>query len=184
VLASDVERLGWPVVVKPNKQGSTVGLTIVRAPQQLRAALELAGRFDDEVMVEQFIPGRELTVGILEGRALPVGEILVTREIFDYAAKYQKGGAREIFPADLPADATSRLQELALRAHEALKLGVYSRIDFRMDAQGDFWCLEANSLPGMTAASLLPQAARVAGIDFPQLCERICRAALVRRRSR
>ena len=184
VLASDVERLGWPVVVKPNKQGSTVGLTIVRAPQQLPAALELAGRFDDEVMVEQFIPGRELTVGILEGRALPVGEILVTREIFDYAAKYQKGGAREIFPADLPADATSRLQELALRAHEALKLGVYSRIDFRMDAQGDFWCLEANSLPGMTAASLLPQAARVAGIDFPQLCERICRAALVTRRTR
>jgi D-alanine-D-alanine ligase len=184
VLAHDVERLGWPVVVKPNKQGSTVGLTIVRAPQQLGTALELAGRFDDEVMVERFVPGRELTVGILEGQALPVGEILVTREIFDYAAKYQKGGAREIFPADLPAESTSRLQSLALRAHEALKLGVYSRIDFRMDAQGEFWCLEANSLPGMTAASLLPQAARAAGIEFPQLCERICRAALVTRRTR
>jgi D-alanine-D-alanine ligase len=184
VLAHDVERLGWPVVVKPNKQGSTVGLTIVRTPQQLGAALELAGRFDDEVMVEQFIAGRELTVGILEGRALPVGEILVTREIFDYAAKYQKGGAQEIFPADLPAEATSGLQTLALRAHEALKLGVYSRIDFRMDAQGDFWCLEANSLPGMTAASLLPQATHPTGIEFPQLCERICRAALVTRRTR
>jgi D-alanine-D-alanine ligase len=181
VLAQDVEKkLGWPVVVKPNKQGSTVGLTIVRVAQQLDAALELASRFDDEVMVERFIPGRELTVGILEGRALPVGEILVTREIFDYAAKYQKGGAREIFPADLSPEATSRLQALALRAHEALKLGVYSRIDFRMDPTGNFWCLEANSLPGMTAASLLPQAARAAGIDFPQLCERICRAALAR----
>jgi D-alanine-D-alanine ligase len=185
VLAHDVaETLGWPVVVKPNKQGSTVGLTIVRATQQLNPAVELAGRFDDEVMVERFIPGRELTVGILEGRALPVGEILVKGEVFDYASKYQKGGAREIFPADLPAEATSRIQSLALRAHDALKLGVYSRVDFRMDPEGNFWCLEVNSLPGMTAASLLPQAARVAGIDFPQLCERICRAALLTRRSR
>jgi D-alanine-D-alanine ligase len=182
VLARDVgETLGWPVVVKPNKQGSTVGLTIVRAEPQLAPAIDLAGRFDDEVMVERFIPGRELTVGILEGRALPVGEILVEREIFDYAAKYQKGGAREIFPADLPPEATGRIQSLALRAHNALKLGVYSRIDFRMDPAGNFWCLEANSLPGMTAASLLPQAARAAGIDFPQLCERICRAAVARR---
>ncbi len=181
VLARDVgETLGWPVVVKPNKQGSTVGLTIVRAESQLHPAIELAERFDDEVMVERFIPGRELTVGILEGRALPVGEILVEREIFDYAAKYQKGGAREIFPADLPGEATARIQSLALCAHNALKLGVYSRIDFRMDPSGNFWCLEANSLPGMTAASLLPQAARAAGIDFPQLCERICRAALRR----
>jgi D-alanine-D-alanine ligase len=185
VLAHDVgETLGWPVVVKPNKQGSTVGLSIVRAAGQLAAAIELANRFDDEVMVERFIPGRELTVGILEGRPLPVGEILVKGEVFDYAAKYQKGGAREVFPADLPAEAASQLQQLAVRAHDALKLGVYSRIDFRMDRQGDFWCLEANSLPGMTAASLLPQAARAAGIDFPQLCERICRAALVARRSR
>ena len=185
VLAHDVaETLGWPVVVKPNKQGSTVGLTIVREAGQLAPAVELAGRFDDEVMVERFIPGRELTVGILEGRALPVGEILVTGEVFDYAAKYQKGGARETFPADLPAAAASQLQQLAVRAHDALKLGVYSRIDFRMDPDGNFWCLEANSLPGMTAASLLPQAARAAGIDFPQLCERICRAALVARRSR
>src|SRR5262249_32713324 len=144
VTASDVgATLGWPVVVKPNKQGSTVGLTIVRAAQQLVAAVELAARFDDEVMVERFIPRRELTVGIREGRALPVGEILVTGEVFDYAAKYQKGGAREIFPADLPAEAALRLQALAVRAHGALKLGVYSRIDFRMDPQGNFWCLEA-----------------------------------------
>ena len=185
VVAHDVsETLGWPVVVKPNKQGSTVGLTIVRDAAQLDAALELAGSFDDEVMIERFIPGRELTVGILEGRALPVGEILVKGEVFDYAAKYQKGGAREVFPAELPAEATSRIQSLALRAHAALKLGVYSRIDFRRDPEGNFWCLEANSLPGMTAASLLPQAARVAGIEFPQLCERICRAALLGRRAR
>jgi D-alanine-D-alanine ligase len=170
--------LGWPVVVKPNKQGSTVGLSVVRAAQALPAALALAQRFDDEVMIERFIPGRELTVGILEGRALPVGEIIAPGEVFDYQAKYQAGGAREIFPAALPPEIAAQVQDLARRAHAALKLGTYSRIDFRMDAQGGIWCLEANSLPGMTAASLLPQAARAAGISFPELVERICRAAV------
>lgn len=184
VLAHDVaEALGWPVVVKPNKQGSTVGLSIVRAAAALADAVQLAERYDDEVMVERFIPGRELTVGILEGEPLPVGEIITKAGIFDYQAKYQKGGAEEIFPADLPEETSTRLQGLALRAHNALKLGVYSRIDFRMDPAGNFWCLEANSLPGMTAASLLPQAARVAGIEFPKLLERICRAALLAKRS-
>ncbi|MDE2450019.1 MAG: D-alanine--D-alanine ligase [Gammaproteobacteria bacterium] len=166
--------LGWPVVVKPNKQGSTVGLSVVRGPDAFPAALSLAQRYDDEVMVERFIPGRELTVGVLEGRALPVGEIIAPGEVFDYQAKYQAGGAREIFPAALPAGIASRVQELAVRAHAALKLGAYSRIDFRMDPQDGIWCLEANSLPGMTAASLLPQAARAAGIGFAQLVERIC----------
>lgn len=168
--------LGWPVVAKPNKQGSTVGLTVVRSPDALPAALALAQRHDDEVMVERFIPGRELTVGVLEGRALPVGEIIAPGEVFDYQAKYQAGGAREIFPAELGGEAAARVQELALRAHAALKLGAYSRIDFRMDPEGGIWCLEANSLPGMTAASLLPQAARAAGIGFPELLERICKA--------
>lgn len=180
VLAHDVaDSLGWPVVVKPNKQGSTVGLSIVREPEALAPALELADRYDDEVMIERFVPGRELTVGILEGEALPVGEIITKAGIFDYQAKYQKGGAQEVFPAELSESQTLELQELAVRAHKALKLGIYSRIDFRMDPDGNFWCLEANSLPGMTAASLLPQAAKVAGIEFPKLVERICRAALV-----
>jgi D-alanine-D-alanine ligase len=170
--------LGWPVVVKPNKQGSTVGLSVVRSPDAFPAALALARRYDDEVMVERFIPGRELTVGVLEGRALPVGEIIAPGEVFDYQAKYQAGGAREIFPAELPADIAARVQELAVRAHAALKLGAYSRIDFRLDPEGRAWCLEANSLPGMTAASLLPQAARAAGIGFSELVERICKAAI------
>lgn len=183
VLAHDVsETLGWPAVVKPNKQGSTVGLSIVRRSEELAAAIALAERFDSEVMVERFIPGRELTVGVLDGEALPVGEIIPKGEIFDYEAKYQKGGAREVFPAELPPEAAKELQRLALRAHAALKLGAYSRIDFRMDGPGQFWCLEANSLPGMTSGSLLPQAARAAGIEFPKLVERICRAALVARR--
>jgi D-alanine-D-alanine ligase len=170
--------MGWPVVVKPNKQGSTVGLSVVRAPAGLAGAISVAQRFDDEVMVERFVPGRELTVGVLEGHALPVGEIIAPGEVFDYQAKYQAGGAREIFPADLPADVASRVQDLAVRAHAALKLGAYSRVDFRMDPQGGIWCLEANSLPGMTAASLLPKAAKAAGIGFADLVERICKAAL------
>jgi len=185
VLAHEVaDAVGWPAVVKPNKQGSTVGLTIVRAPQALAAAVQLAGRYDDEVMIEKFIPGRELTVGILEGEPLPVGEIITKAGIFDYEAKYTKGAAREVFPADLPETVAAELQRLAVRAHHALKLGVYSRIDFRMDPQGSFWCLEANSLPGMTAASLLPQAAQAAGMEFPKLLERICRAALLTKRAR
>jgi D-alanine-D-alanine ligase len=183
VLAHDVaETLGWPVVVKPNKQGSTVGLSVVREAAALADAIELAGRYDDEVMVERFIPGRELTVGVLEGEALPVGEIITRSGLFDYESKYQAGAAQEIFPAELSLEKTAGIQRLAVRAHAALKLGEYSRIDFRMDPDEEFWCLEANSLPGMTSGSLLPQAAKVAGIDFPRLVERICRAALLAKR--
>ena len=148
---------------------------------ELAAAIKMAKSFDDEVMIEKFIAGREFTVGVLDGAALPVGEIISPGEIFDYQAKYQFGGAREVFPADLPLAEASQLQEYALRAHRVLKLGVYSRIDFRRDAKGGFWCLEANSLPGMTATSLLPQAAKVAGISFPELLERICNGAIRRR---
>jgi D-alanine-D-alanine ligase len=173
----DVAPLGWPVVVKPNKQGSTVGLTVVRAPEQLAPAIELALRYDPEVMIEKFVAGREFTVGILDHAALPPGEIIPPGEIFDYQAKYQSGGAKEVFPAELSPEVTTRLQELAVKAHKALKLGAYSRIDFRQDKAGNFWCLEANTLPGMTAGSLLPQAARAAGIGFSELCEKICKSA-------
>ncbi len=180
--ATDVDsNLGWPVVVKPSKQGSTVGLTVVRQAADLAPAIQVAQAFDDEVMVEKFIPGREFTVGVLDGAALPVGEIIVPGEIFDYQSKYQVGGAREVFPADLPSAESALLQEYALRAHGVLKLGAYSRVDFRRDTDGGFWCLEANSLPGMTATSLLPQAAKVAGISFPELLERICKGAIRRR---
>ena len=177
--AEDVSKqLKWPVIVKPNKQGSTVGLSVVRDPAQLPSALEKARMFDNEVMIEQFVPGREFTVGVLEGKALPVGEIIAPGEVFDYQSKYQAGGAREVFPADLPASEAQVLQKYALLAHNVLKLGVYSRIDFRRDPDGNVWCLEANSLPGMTATSLLPQAAKAAGISFPELLNRICRGAV------
>jgi D-alanine-D-alanine ligase len=180
--AEDVERnLGFPVVVKPNKQGSTVGLTVVSEREALTSAIDEAWKHDDEVMVETFIPGRELTVGVLEDRALAVGEIIPLRsEIFDYESKYQEGGAREIFPADLTPDQTRDAQDLALRAHRSLKLQDYSRIDFRMDGRGRIWCLEGNSLPGLTSTSLLPQSAAAVGIPFPELCERICILAINR----
>jgi D-alanine-D-alanine ligase len=177
------ERLGYPLIVKPNGQGSTVGLTLVQTPDALAAAIELAGTFDSAVMLERYIPGRELTVGILDDQPLAVGEIIpATGPVFDYAAKYQPGGAREIFPADLTPQQTVRAQDLALRVHRALKLDTYSRVDFRMDADGGIWCLEVNTLPGLTAGSLLPRAAAAVGIGFPQLCERICRGALARRK--
>ncbi len=170
-------RLGWPVVVKPSKQGSTVGLTVVKSPDQLAGAIDLAHRYDDEVMVERFVPGRELTVGILEGRALPVGEIIPRHEIFDYECKYTPGMSEEVFPADISAEIAGECGRLALLAHDALKLGGYSRVDFRLTPEGAIFCLEVNTLPGMTATSLLPQAARAAGIEFPELCDRICRIA-------
>jgi len=182
--AAEVEKvLGWPAVVKPSKQGSTVGLTVVRQPGELAVAIETARAYDDEVLIERFVAGREFTVGILDGQALPVGEIIAPGEVFDYESKYQAGGAREIFPADLPPTEAASLQNLALRAHRVLKLGSYSRIDVRRDASGNDWCLEANSLPGMTAASLLPQAARAAGIDFAELLQRICMGAVNRSRT-
>lgn len=172
-------RIGYPLIVKPNGQGSTVGLTLVKNPAELAAAIELARSFDSEVMIERYIGGRELTVGILDDQALAVGEIVVkTGPIFDYAAKYQSGGAEEIFPAKITSEQTARAQELALRVHRALKLDVYSRVDFRMDDDGGIWCLEVNTLPGLTSASLLPRAAAAVGISFPELCERICRSAL------
>jgi D-alanine-D-alanine ligase len=170
--------LGFPCVVKPSKQGSTVGLSLVRDPNDLQDAIGLARQFDDEVMIEEFIPGRELTVGILGDQALPVGEIIAAHEIYDYECKYTPGMAREVFPADLSDAQTSRVKALALRAFGALKLRGYARIDFRMTDAGEFYCLEANTLPGMTELSLIPQAAAAAQISFAALCERIVQLAL------
>jgi D-alanine-D-alanine ligase len=179
VLLADVEEhTGFPCVVKPSKQGSTMGLTVVRRADDLEAAVEHAGRYDDEVMIEAFVPGRELTVPILGDDALPVGEIIPKNEIFDYESKYQPGGAQEIFPADLTGRQAVTVQALALKTHRALKLRGFSRVDFRMDDKGDFWCLEANTLPGMTAASLFPKGAAAAGIAFPDVCELLCRLAI------
>ena len=179
VSAGEVERrLGYPVVVKPTGQGSTVGLTIVRQAADLAGAIEVAHRYGAEVMVERFVPGRELTCGVLGDEALTVGEIFPKLgEIFDYQSKYQAGGAEEVFPANLTPELTAEVKRLAVLVHKALKLSGYSRSDFRLDPDGGLWCLEVNTLPGMTATSLLPQSAQGMGIGFAELCERICRLA-------
>ena len=171
------DTLGWPVIVKPSKQGSTVGLTKVNAPQDFDEAVTLAARYDDEVMIEAFIPGRELTVGVLDDQPLAVGEIIPRHEIFDYECKYSPGMATEIFPADVSSEVAARSGQLSVAAHRVLKLGGYSRVDFRLTPAGELVCLEVNTLPGMTATSLLPQSARAVGIEFGELCERICRVA-------
>src|SRR6476620_10533602 len=182
--ADEVARqLGFPVVVKPSKQGSTVGLSVVKKPEDLQAAIEEAWRYDDEVMIEQFIAGRELTVGILGDSALPVGEIKPVHEIYDYECKYTAGMATEEFPANLSKEKTLEVQQQAEAAFRALKLRGYARIDFRLSVSddegkaGEFYCLEANTLPGMTELSLIPQGAAAMGMSFPDLCEEIVRLA-------
>jgi D-alanine-D-alanine ligase len=176
----EIEALGLPLVVKPSREGSTIGLTVLHDRSGLDAAIDLALRSDDEVLLESFVAGRELTVGVLGDDALTVGEIVPRNEIFDYECKYTPGMSEEIFPAPIDAALTETLRSLALRAHRALKLRDFSRVDFRVDGAGRPWCLEANTLPGMTATSLLPQSAAAAGIPFDELCDRMCRMALDR----
>ena len=180
----DVEKkLGLP------KQGSTVGLTVVKRWEQFDAAVEEALRYDDEVMIEAFIAGREITVGVLGDRVLPVGEIKPKHEIYDYECKYTAGMAEEDFPAKLSGEETANVQGQALAAFRSLKLGGCARIDFRLAStddggakKGQFYCLEANTLPGMTELSLIPQGAAALGMSFADLCEEIVRLATVRNR--
>jgi D-alanine-D-alanine ligase len=181
---SIASELGFPVIVKPAGQGSTVGLTLVEDAAGIDAAVALAARYDTDVLVERYIAGRELTVGVLGDRALAVGEIVPTEgKIFDYAAKYQPEAAAEIFPADIADELAGEVQRMGLAAHAALGLTDYSRADFRLDAEGGLWCLEVNTLPGMSTGSLLPKSAAAAGIAFDDLCERICKAAVARARA-
>jgi len=178
----DVERaLGLPVIVKAAGGGSSLRLVLAHDREELRAAIEGSRGWKDLVLFEQYHAGREFTVGIVGRETLPVGEIVPHHEIFDYECKYQPGMAEEIFPADLPEAVSERLQALALRAHEALRLRDFSRVDFIVDDEGRPWCLEANALPGLTANSLLPKAARAAGMTFEELCDRI--VGLARERS-
>lgn len=175
-----VAGLGLPLVVKPSKAGSTVGLSVVRSACEVEAAVDTARTYDDEVMFEEFVAGREFTVGVLGEESLAVGEIIPQHEIFDYECKYTPGMTREIFPADLPDRTMQQLRELALEAHRALKLRDFSRVDFRLGAEEAPYCLELNTVPGLTATSLLPQSAAAVGIGFEELCHRICQLALRR----
>ncbi len=175
-----VEALELPLVVKPSRVGSTVGLSVVESFGNLDAAVSLAKAYDDDVMLERFVAGRELTVGVLGDEALAVGEIIPQHALFDYECKYTPGMTQEIFPADLPPDVTASAQDSAMTAHRVLKLRDMSRVDFILDADGGLYCLEANTLPGLTSTSLLPQSAQAVGIRFQELCTTICTLAINR----
>lgn len=175
-----VERLGCPVIVKPVSGGSSIGLTLALDADQVALAGSEGLAREEPMMYEAFVDGRELTVGILGDEALPVGEIVTEHELFDYECKYQPGMASEIFPADLTAEVAQQLQDLALAVHRVLRLRHFSRIDFMLDGRGDPWILEANSLPGLTSASLLPKAAAAAGVSFPEFCDRLVQLARIK----
>ena len=165
-----VAALGYPLVVKPCDCGSSVGVSMVNNANELAAALAEAAKWGRYALVEKKIEGRELTVGILNGRALPAVEILPADGFYDYQNKYQ-GTTREICPAEIAPEVAERAAALSLCAFETLRLHGYARFDYMMDADGGLWCLEANSLPGMTPTSLLPQAAAAVGISYRALCE-------------
>ena len=168
------DRLGLPVIVKPASGGSSVRLALARSVPGVDAATEVAGGGGDTVMYEAYVEGREFTVGVLDGEALPVVEIEPVNELFDFDCKYETGMAVETAPARIPEELAGRLKSAALKVHRLLGLKHFSRVDFMVDGHGKAWCLEANALPGLTGNSLLPKAARAAGLEFHQLCERIC----------
>jgi D-alanine-D-alanine ligase len=173
-----------PLVVKPNSEGSSVGVSIVRKRSQLRPAVKLAGRSDDRVVIEEYVPGREVTVGILDGRALGALEVVAKGEFHSYEVKYTAGREEFFMPARLSLATTARVLAIAEAAHAALGGGAYSRVDLRVDGRKPY-LIELNSLPGLTALSYLPRIAAHAGMDFPALCQAILdRAALHVRESR
>lgn len=163
--------LSFPVVVKPSDGGSSIGISIAYNDSEYQEAIIKALKYNNEVLIEEYIKGREFSVGILNAEVLPVIEIIPKQGFYDYENKYQAGNTVEICPADLSEEETKKLQELTLKTHNALRLNHYSRIDFIRDHYGEFYCLEANTIPGMTETSLLPQEALVAGYSFEKLCE-------------
>lgn len=170
-----------PCIVKPNAGGSSIGVTKAATPKELAAALDEAFRYEDEIIVEQFITGRELTCGVLGGRALPPAEIVPKGSFYDYTHKYQDGWITEVCPARIPDEITREVQESALKVYDALHLNVYARMDYIYDEKaGEVYCLEANTLPGLTPTSHMPQEAKAAGISYEELCEEIIRLSLER----
>jgi D-alanine-D-alanine ligase len=176
------ETLGYPMVAKPNRGGSTIGLTIVRSEEDLAGA-HAAAAAHDTVLCERFVPGLEITIGVLghnPPQALPTLEIVSHRPLYDYAAKYTAGQSEHIIPARLPEEQRQAAQRASERAHSALGCHGMSRVDLIVDSGGVPWVIEVNAIPGLTALSLLPDAARAAAISFEDLCERLVRDALQR----
>ena len=170
--------VGYPCVVKPCSGGSSVGVSMVDNAAQFANAMQAAAKYERYVLIEQRIKGRELTVGMLAGEVLPAIEIIPLEGFYDYANKYQGGKTLEICPAPISEEVRVRAAELTARAFDALRLGGYARFDWMLDENDGLWCLEANTLPGMTPTSLLPQMADKIGLDYDSLCERLVQLAL------
>jgi D-alanine-D-alanine ligase len=176
---NEAARLGYPLVVKPNDGGSTVGLSIVQqAGAELERAIQEAKRYSRSILLEQYIPGRELTVSIVGETVLPMIEIRPKDGFYDYKHKYTKGMTEYICPAEIPENIMHYVSEQALLAFRSLGCKGFGRVDFRLNDDGDAYCLEVNTIPGMTTTSLVPKAAAAAGWSFTQLCERIVQLAL------
>ncbi|MDP2922057.1 MAG: D-alanine--D-alanine ligase [Candidatus Omnitrophota bacterium] len=168
---------GKSVVVKPSNGGSSIGLNIVNNEKDLLAAIEDAFKYDDKLLIEEYIPGREITVGIIEDRALPIVEIVPKRKFFDFTAKYQKGMTEYIVPAEIEEKTYRFCQDIGLSAHKALSARSFSRVDIILGKSGRPVVLEVNTIPGLTETSLLPKAAKAAGISFEDLCLKILESA-------
>lgn len=177
--SGELENWGYfPCVVKPCSGGSSVGVSIVEEKKDFLKAMEDAFLWEDEVLVEHYVKGREFSIGLIEGKALPIIEIIPETGFYDYVNKYQAGKTKDVCPAELSEETTLMLQNEAEKVFKALDLEAYARIDFLLDSDGTPYCLEANTLPGMTPTSLLPQEAKVIGYDFPDLCEKIIEVSL------
>ena len=176
--AVETEKVPYPCIVKACKGGSSVGVCIANNDEEYEAAKKEAFLYDDEVVIEQYIKGREFSVGVLQGKALPVIEIAPLQGFYDYKNKYQAGSAVETCPADISKEKTEEMQKIAETVFKALRLKNYARMDFMMSESEELFCLEANTLPGMTATSLLPQEAKAVGISFEDLCQKIVDMAL------
>ncbi len=177
---TDLPPFGLPAVVKPSREGSSIGLTIVNSPEEFEPACALARKYDREIVVEGYIPGEEVTVGVLEERALPVVKIDPRNPFFDYEAKYTKGMTRFSVPAPLPPPLYREVQRVGLAAHRALGCYAYSRVDIMISMAGEPYVLEVNTIPGFTETSLFPQAAREDGLEFRDLCLKLLDLALKR----
>ena len=177
---SDAYEPDFPCVVKACNGGSSIGVVIAHDAEEYRAAVDTCFGYDAKVLVEQYIKGREFTDCVIDGTALPVVEIIPKQGFYDYKNKYQAGATIEVCPADIPQELTLRIQQLAQQAYNALGIKTYARMDILMDEQGGLFCLEANTLPGMTPTSLIPQEAAAIGVGFPELCEWIIRISMAK----
>jgi len=173
-------RFSFPIIVKPNDSGSTIGLSKVDNEADLRPALRMAIKESRNVLVEKYIPGRELTVAVLDGQALPVVEIKAAGGLYDYEAKYTKGKSEYVVPADVESETSKSIQDAAAKAYDIIGVAGLVRVDFILADSGEFYCLEVNTVPGMTSLSLAPMAAKAVGIGFDELISRIVTSAISR----